>query len=210
MKLSYAITVHDEIDELRRLVQLLLERRRPDEEIVIQYDSSRVTKGVLHYIEALSRSESQFAAVACALNNDFAAFKNNLKAVCRGQYVFQIDADEYPTGRLLDELPKILSAVAVDVIYLARINTVAGLTPEQAQRWDWRVNADGWVNFPDPQGRIYRNCAEIKWINPVHEILSGYQTHTNLPWIPDMALLHHKSIARQKSQNAFYTSLRDD
>lgn len=208
MKLSYAITVHDEIDELHRLVQMLSEHLRPDEEIVIQYDSRRVTDDVLQYIDALSRSRSRFTAVACAFDSDFAAFKNNLNAFSKGQYIFQIDADEYPAARLLLELPKILHALpTVDVIYLPRINTVAGLTPNQAQRWGWHINANGWVNFPDPQGRIYRNCATIKWINPIHEVLSGYRTHTNLPWTPDMALIHSKSIARQEMQNALYASL---
>ena len=31
-----------------------------------------------------------------ALNKDFASFKNNLKDNCSGDYIFQIDSDEYP------------------------------------------------------------------------------------------------------------------
>lgn len=210
MQLSYAITVHDEIDELRRLVQTLSDHLRPDEEIVIQYDSGRVTQPVLAYIETISRSQNRFSAVCRAFDNDFAAFKNNLNAFCKGQYIFQIDADEYPAASLLLALPRILRVLpSVDVIYLPRINTVAGLTAAHAKQWDWRLSAEGWVNFPDPQGRIYRNCSTIKWKNPVHECLSGYRTHTNLPWTPDMALHHHKSITRQEVQNAFYSSLCD-
>ena len=38
MKISYAITVVDEIVEIQRLVSLLLETKRSEDEIVILYD----------------------------------------------------------------------------------------------------------------------------------------------------------------------------
>ena len=38
------------------------------------------------------------------LNKDFASFKNNLKDHCSGDYIFQIDADEYPDEYLMDTI----------------------------------------------------------------------------------------------------------
>jgi hypothetical protein len=41
----------------------------------------------------------------------------------------------------------------------------------------------------------------------VHETLAGYGTRAQLPFVPEMALIHPKTIARQEKQNLFYESL---
>ena len=44
MKLSYAIPVCNEIDEIKRLLTFLIENKRDEDEIVIVYDSVNGTK----------------------------------------------------------------------------------------------------------------------------------------------------------------------
>ena len=39
MKISYAITVCNEFKEIQKLIPYLLENKRPDDEIVVLYDS---------------------------------------------------------------------------------------------------------------------------------------------------------------------------
>ena len=78
---------------------------------------------------------------------------------------------------------------------MPRVNTVAGITDEHIQKWGWKLNEDGWVNFPDWQMRIYRNKEEIYWIKPVHEQLKGYTKFANLPAEEKFALYHPKNIA---------------
>jgi hypothetical protein len=80
----------------------------------------------------------------------FADWKNKLTDYCSGDYIFQIDADEFPHKSLLTALPIILEGNPDNEVYLVpRVNTVEGLTQEHIQKWRWNVNEDGWVNWPD-------------------------------------------------------------
>ena len=208
MNISYAITVCDELKELQRLVRILLGHIRGQDEIVIQYDKPRSPTALLDYLNVLARTRKCVKVVPFALQDDFAAFKNNLKTFCCGDYIFQIDADEYPSTNLLANIHGILDAHAeADVLVIARVNTVSGLTPDHVRKWRWRVDGNGWVNFPDPQARIYRNRDAIRWVNRVHEILTGDRIRIHLPQVADLALMHPKTIERQEKQNSFYDRL---
>jgi hypothetical protein len=145
----------------------------------------------------------------CPLNNDFAAFKNNLTQHCTGDYIFQIDADEIPCTPILESLPDILQGNPdVDVYLVPRVNTVEGMNQDHMQQWGWNVNAEGWINWPDYQWRIWKNKSEIKWINKVHEKLDGFSTYTLLPADTEaFSLYHPKTIERQIKQNAYYDTL---
>jgi len=107
----------------------------------------------------------------------------------------------------MDNIHEILEANDVDVILVPRVNTVEGLTQDHIQKWGWRVDEKGWVNFPDPQWRIYRNSESIRWENKVHEKLVGYETISNLPWMEELSLYHPKEIERQEKQNEYYDTL---
>ena len=203
--LSYAVTVCDELPELGRLVPILRKHLGAGDEIVIQYDMSRTTPAMLDYLGSLNGAA---VIVPFALNDDFAAFKNNLKANCSGDYIFQIDADEYPSDVLLSQLRALLAAnPSVDVLLVPRVNTVRGLTPDHVRKWNWHVNASGWVNFPDLQTRIWRNCETIFWQNRVHERLVGGDVRVRLPATPEFSLMHPKDIAQQERQNRYYETL---
>ena len=141
------------------------------------------------------------------LNKDFASYKNNLKSHCKGDYIFQIDADEVPHEYLVENIHEILSSNEVDLIYIPRVNTVQGLTTEHIQKWGWQVNERGWVNWPDYQTRIYKNTDEIQWMNKVHERITGYDTFSNFPAEEHFCLYHPKQIERQEKQNEFYETI---
>ncbi len=87
------------------------------------------------------------------------------------------------------------------------MNTVEGITPQHIQMWGWKQNEKGWVQWPDPQWRIYKNNSDIKWKNKLHEVLDGYKTYSNLPEMEEYALYHPKTIGKQESQNNFYSKL---
>jgi hypothetical protein len=142
------------------------------------------------------------------LNNDFATFKNNLKDLCTKEFIFQIDADEYPHPHLLASLPEILEYnYNVDVFLTPRINTVEGLTEQHIKQWGWNVNDKGWVNFPDYQWRVWKNSSKIKWINKVHERLDGFNEYSMFPQLEEYCLFHPKDIKRQEKQNNYYNTL---
>ena len=94
-----------------------------------------------------------------------------------------------------------------EAFWVPRVNTVAGITDAHIQKWGWKVNEDGWVNFPDWQMRLYQNKEEIYWIKPVHEQLKGYTKFANLPAEEKYALYHPKDIGRQEKQNEFYSTI---
>ena len=207
MKISYAITVCNEFVEIQNLVSFLLENKRTEDEIVILYDSSNGNEGVESYLRAKSVN-SEFAWHKGEFNHHFADWKNRLTSLCNGDYIFQIDADEYPHDILLESLPGILQGNPDNEVYLVpRVNTVSGLTQEHITKWRWNVDEEDRVNWPDYQWRIWKNKPEIKWINKVHERLEGFKTYAPLPALPELALYHPKTIERQEKQNNYYDTL---
>jgi len=95
----------------------------------------------------------------------------------------------------------------IDLYYVPRVNIVDGLTQEHINHWKWNVNEKGWVNFPDWQGRIWRNRPNIRWEKPVHERLVGFKEYTHLPAEKEYSLIHHKDIKKQEKQNDFYETI---
>ncbi len=209
MKISYAITVCNEFIEIQRLLSVLLENKCQQDEIVVLVDLTKnePTSELLEYLHRLS-SNNIITLVEDRFNNHFADWKNRLIRACKGDYIFQIDADEIPNETLLENLPLILEQNPDNEVYLVpRVNTVEGLTQEHIQKWRWNVNEKGWVNWPDYQWRIWKNKPEIKWRNKVHEVLEGFKTYATLPQEEEFALYHPKDIKRQEKQNNYYDTL---
>jgi hypothetical protein len=205
MKISYAITVCNELEEVKRLVNFLLSNKRTEDEIVILFDKLHGSPEVRQYVADLPK---EIEVMRSDFGGHFADWKNLLTSFCEGDYIFQIDADEVPSKPLIESLPSILeSNPELDVLLVPRVNTVEGLTQEHTQKWNWNVNSEGWVNWPDFQWRIYRNTPEIKWKNKVHEVLEGFKTYTTLPMEEDYSLYHPKTIQRQEKQNNYYNTL---
>ena len=206
MKISYAITVHNELEELMKLLDFLNNKIREEDEVVIQYDEGGVTDEVLEFLNIKQKIHG-YTVIGFPLNKDFASYKNNLKANCKGDYIFQIDADEIPNEVMIAHLPEVLESNPVDIIFVPRVNTVNGLTQEHIQKWRWNVNEKGWVNWPDYQTRIYKNTEDVTWMNKVHEKITGYDTFSNFPAEEHWALYHPKQIDRQEQQNQFYDTI---
>jgi hypothetical protein len=196
--ISYAVTACNEHRELSLLLEVLHNNIRQEDEIVIQLDSNATEE-----VRGVAKDYVEFP-----LNKDFASFKNNLSKHCTKDYIFQIDADEYPHTHLITNLADILEYnQTIDVLLVPRINTVEGLTAQHISKWRWNVNDKGWVNFPDYQWRIWKNNHKIKWINKVHERLDGFETYSAMPQIEEYCLFHPKDIVRQERQNALYETI---
>ena len=204
--ISYAITVHNELEEIMKLLDFLNNNIRVEDEIVIQYDESGVTNEVMEFLNIKQKIHG-YNVIGFPLNNDFASYKNNLKLHCTKDFIFQIDADEIPHEVMIAYLPQVLEENPVDIIFVPRVNTVDGLTQEHIQKWRWNVNERGWVNWPDYQTRIYKNTEDVTWMNKVHEKITGYNTFSNFPAEEHWALYHPKKIDRQEKQNKFYETI---
>ena len=207
MKISYAITVCNEFVEIQKLISFLLQHKRDEDEIVVLYDEVNGDEEVENFLRAKSVN-LDFMWWNGVFNNHFADWKNTLRERCNGDYIFQIDADELPHCDLIANLPSVLENNPDNEVYLVpRVNTVEGLTNEHISKWRWNVNDKGWVNWPDYQGRIWRNRPNIMWKNPVHEVLTGYKEHTYLPAEEEFCFYHPKDIDRQEKQNEFYGTI---
>ena len=207
MKISYAITVCNEFEEIQRLIPFLLKHKRFEDEIVVLYDINNGDEGIEQFLRAKSVN-GEFAWMPGEFKGHFADWKNKLTSICSGDWIFQIDADEIPHMDLIEYLPEIIiSNPDNEVIRVPRVNKVHGLTEEHEKKWGWRVNDKGWVNWPDFQWRIYKNHPKIKWVNKVHEVLEGYSTYSDLHKEECFALYHPKDIERQVKQNNYYNTL---
>ena len=210
MSISFAITAYNEHEELQVLLNQLEQIAKSDDEIVIQLDS-KATPEVLSLVDQFINKDFAFTVKKCVfdLNNHFADFKNNLKSYCTKDWVFQIDADETLSETFSRVIHEVLDTNdGIDLIAVPRVNIVKGLEQNDIIQWHWQVNSQGWVNWPDPQHRIFRNKPEVKWVNKVHEVIVGWKTYAELPSEDDSyALYHIKDIDRQRKQNEFYSKI---
>jgi hypothetical protein len=71
----------------------------------------------------------------------------------------------------------------------------------------WNKNEKNYINFPDPQQRIWKNDSQIKYEGKVHERLVGYKYFSKLPFTEDFCLIHVKSFDKQVKQNSFYSTI---
>jgi glycosyltransferase involved in cell wall biosynthesis len=206
MKISYAITVYNEIEEIKRLLSFLLQHKRQEDEIVVLMDSKGPDE-IWEYLKSIGKDS--ILIHKDKFNNDFSEWKNQLSLLCSGDYIFNIDADEMPSENLIKYIPEIIEQNFEVLVYaVPRINTVEGITQEHIQKWRWNVNEKGWVNYPDYQLRIYKNDPGIYWQGKVHERLNIWEEAWPLPADGDnWALFHPKTIERQEKQNQLYDTI---
>jgi hypothetical protein len=216
MKISYAITVCNELEEIKRLLPFLIENKRKEDEIVVFFDSVNGTDEVEQYLRSIEPGLTynpienySFRWYSYDFYGNFSEMKNELTEFCKGDYIFNIDADEMITEEFINTIPTIIkNNPEVEFYWVPRENYVTGLTLEHIQKWGWRVDVQNRVNYPDYQGRIYKNDPDrIKWQNKVHEILTGYKQYATLPEVPALSINHTKTIEKQEKQNSYYNTL---
>ena len=211
MKISYGITVHNEADELNKLLEILIHKTDPEDEIVICDDySDDATQFVLQSWSQQYGNNKLIKIYQRKLDGDFSAQKNSVIENSTGDYIFHIDADEYPHEILLRDIKRVLEINDVDLIWVPRVNTVEGITQAHINTWGWKVTEKGWINFPDYQSRIFRNRDDIRWERPVHEQITGCKTYAHIPPQEELSLYHPKTIHKQETQNQLYTAITMD
>lgn len=148
MKLSIAICTHNEFnylnhlfDKLQKFVEAAKDHTPHEYEIIVLDDFSTdpQTRDLLD--RQITDSPPLIQVNQHALNGDFATHKNVLNSLCRGDWILNLDADESVEDDFLFNLPLIIeSNPEVEAYWLARINTVDGLTLRHLQRWKWSIN----------------------------------------------------------------------
>jgi glycosyltransferase involved in cell wall biosynthesis len=208
MRICYKILTHNETDSLEKLLDFLFENTKETDHILVCDDfSESLTRKILSkYVIQDKNNLKRYDYFQHKFEGDFSK-QHNFANSCVGEefdYIFSIDADEIPNKWLIENIHEILESNDVDLIWVPRINTVEGITEEHIQKWGWRVNEQGWVNFPDYQGRIYKS---IYWKNPVHEVVVGAKTISHFPTEEQFCLYHPKDIEKQEKQNELYSGI---
>lgn len=191
-----------ELDDL--LYYLLCVEKVDDVNVLI--DSTKVTDDVRAIV---TRYGDKISVCERAFDGDFAAHRNYHIEQCSGDFIFMLDADEIPQTDLIRVARSLCSDDDVDIVYVPRINIVPGYTPAWLDSHKFHINNTGWINWPDYQGRLFRNDSAIRWKGSVHEKLSGSERVRAISADPKLALWHIKSLRRQDSQNACYDELVD-
>ena len=204
MNISYGITVCNEADELNRLLDILLTHIDSEDEIVICVDGN---DDDVQFILDRYEHHERITMYRRKLDKDFAAQKNSVIENCKGDYIFHLDADEYPHEILLSQIKLILEMNEADLVWIPRVNTVEGITNEHCVKWGWRINDKGWINYPDYQARVFKRSKDIRWIKPVHEYIIGCKTYAHLPPQEELSLYHYKTIDKQEQQNKLYEKI---
>jgi len=203
--ISYLVTCKNEGKQLQPLLDLLfLDSLNAECVILDDYSDDVETLNILDTVSKIPfyRVEKHH------LNKNYGEHKNYGKSLCRGKYIFQIDADEIPSETLLANLRDILNLnPEVELFWVSRINDFVGVNDEYARKWGWRLtdyNGKRIVNWPDPQTRIFKNLPEIRWEKRLHERVVGAKVISQLPFDYDLSLIHNKTMAKQEESNNRY------
>lgn len=200
MFLSYLITSHNETDSLDLLLSKLVQYKKDNTEIVLLDDYS----DNLTTVSIIEKHKQSINFHQKKLQNDYGAHKNYGISLCKGEWVFQIDADELPTDTLLENIDVILQSNSNnEALWLPRLNYFVGVTQKDIEMWGWNYQ-DGMINFPDYQSRLYKNLPHIRYERRLHEKVEGYKSYAFIPPQKDIALIHNKTIEKQRETNMKY------
>ncbi len=210
MKLSYAVTVCNEFDEAIGLITNLLNYKGENSEIVVLLDTPKARPELIEYLE-LQANADKITLIESEFNNNFAQWKNFLNSHCKGEWIFQIDADENLDSNLIASLEDLVTENGeTDLIFVPRINIVEGITPEHIEKWGWKQDENGWINFPDVQTRLYKNSPKIGWDGNVHERIVGIETYSFFPVAEVYCIKHTKTLEKQENAVKLYQQINPE
>ena len=208
VSISYLVTCKNTGFPLQFLLERLYKYSEGNECIILDdYSDESVTLQVLN-----NASDNSFFKVhKHKLDNSYSEHKNYGKNLCKNSYIFQIDDDELPSETLLESLKEIIELNPnVDLFWIPRINDFKGVNHQNSAQWGWRLTPyeDRFiVNFPDPQGRLFRNVDYMRWERRLHEKVEGAKTYVHLPHEYELSLHHNKTIEKQIETNIKYNKL---
>lgn len=208
MEISYTITVYNELEELEQLLSLLSLCKTNHDEIVIVHtykDEKEKQTENFKAIEELCKHVHIYKNYH--FQNKFAELKNYLNSFATKEFIINFDADEFASADTVKLWKQVISENNNDLYLVPRVNKVRDYTLDDVKKYNWQINQNGWINWPDYQPRIFKNNGKIKWEGNVHEQLMGQENTAALPADPRFAIIHNKDIDRQRKQNELYENI---
>lgn len=195
--ISYAITTHNEFIQLEKSIGIIESYLSDNDEMVFldDFSDNKKTQKLLENKNVFQRK----------FQKNYAEHKNYLNSVCKKDYIFQLDGDEFPTHQLMKNIKNIICNHAdTDLFYIPRANYIQQINKKYLKKWNWRIDNKQRVNYPDYQGRIYKNTERLKWTRDVHERIRGHYKFSKLPTDANLDIVHEKHIQKQIDNNNFY------
>lgn len=195
--ISYAITTHNEFIQLEQSIKIIESYITDVDELVFldDFSDNKHTKNLLENRCCFQRK----------FKKDYAEHKNYLNSLCNKEYIFQLDGDEYPSHELIGNIKKIICENGdIDLFYIPRANYVQGIQKHNLRKWNWRIDNKNRINYPDYQGRVFKNNNKLKWKREVHERICGHSKYSKLPVNRNFDIIHEKHIQKQIDNNNFY------
>jgi hypothetical protein len=202
----------------------------PDVELVILKDSSGknddLDKNVNYLIDKIRQTDEGLSRsfpiriIEDKFENNFSDWKNKLFDHCTKEWILNLDSDEHVRYEFLLRL--FLEKYIIkdhDVMYIPRINVynppLTNRDKDTVIGWGWRMtnefSARDVINFPDCQGRLYKNDPNIRWSGKVHEsitnLTSDVKACTYIAKDINDCIIHIKSFEKQIQQNCLYNSI---
>jgi glycosyltransferase involved in cell wall biosynthesis len=167
LKISIAICTHNEGEYvsslLRRLtsfVELDIGRHVTYEIVVLDdFSTDQLT------LDAFDKYNSSIKLYHRKLDNNYAEHKNFLNSQCTGDWILNLDADEFVSDEFLEFVPNLIDMnPLVQAYHIPRINTVDGLTIAHLQKWGWMV-----TKLED-----HRRIKVMDVLSPEYKLLRGF------------------------------------
>jgi len=195
--ITYSIQVCNESRELYSLLNFLIK-------VIDKHDNIHVVVDSLHKTDKVDKVIDHFKDKISVFERPFDTFYKNTSyhhSIATGDYIFGIDADEMPQEDLIKIIKTVITETGSEIVWVPRINIHPGITQEFLYSCgQFKMNKAGWINWPDYQGRVYKNCDHIKWTDEIHTKIKGSDKVQGIAANPLLSLWHIKSMEKQESR----------
>lgn len=201
--ITFLITACNEKRELEENLKFVNAFKQNGDEVLVLLDEGKSDNEILQIAK-----DGSDRVIFQTLNKDFSAFKNFGIKEARNNHVLHLDADEIVNAVIVQVIRNIIcNKNDVSGIHIPRINIVNNASSEDLRRFNFTINENGWINWPDYQPRFINKLSGIHFVNKVHETFNDHSKTVFLEASAPYALLHIKDIDKQKQQNQFYDTL---
>lgn len=201
--ITFLITACNEKRELKENLKFVNAFKQKGDEVLVLLDEEKSDNEILQIAQ-----DSSDRVIFKTLNKDFSAFKNFGIKEARNNYILHLDADEIVNAVIVQVIRNVIyNKNDVSGIHIPRINIVNNASSEDLRKFNFTINENGWINWPDYQPRFINKLSGIHFVNKVHETFNDHSKTVFLEASAPYALLHVKDIDKQKQQNQFYDTL---
>ena len=201
--ITFLITACNEKTELKENLKFVNAFKQKGDEVLILLDEEKLDDEIFQ----IAKSNSD-RVISKTLNKDFSAFKNFGLQKAKNNYVLHLDADEIVNAAIVQIIRNIISnSNEVSGIHIPRINIINNSSSDDLAKFNFKINENGWINWPDYQPRFVNKSSGIHFVNKVHETFNDHSKTVFLESSAHFALLHIKDINKQKQQNQFYDTI---